>query len=96
VTNVDIEAKENGTVVRIATSLDFKKGEMSLTKRYQWHHIDLYGAKADLELLKKTPIKGLIRQIKVDRYGELLSIAFLLRQEPLSSEIYQDQFNNEV
>jgi N-acetylmuramoyl-L-alanine amidase len=96
VTNVDIEAKENGTVVRIATSLNLKKGEMSLTKRYQWHHIDLYGGKADLELLKKTPLKGLIRQMKVDQLGETLSIAFLLRQEPLSSEIYQDQFNNEV
>lgn len=96
VTSIHIDAKENGTVVRIATSLSFKKGEMSLTKRYQWHHIDLFGGKADLELLKKTPLKGLIRQIKVDQLGELLSIAFLLRQEPLSSEIYQDQFNNEV
>jgi len=96
VTNIDIEAKENGTVVRIATSLNFKQGEMSLTKRYQWHHIDLYGAKADLELLSKTPLKGLVRQIKVDRLGELLSIALRLKQEPLSSEIYQDRFNNEV
>jgi N-acetylmuramoyl-L-alanine amidase len=96
VTNINIEAKENGTVVRIATSLNFRPGEMSLTKRYQWHHIDLYGAKADLELLRKTPLGGLIRQIKVDQLGELLSIAFLLRQEPLSSEIYQYQFNNEV
>lgn len=96
VTNVNIESKQNGTVVRIATSLTFKPGEMSLTKRYQWHHIDLYGAKADLELLKKTPLGGLVRQIKVDQLGDLLSIAFLLRQEPLSSEIYQDQFTNEV
>lgn len=96
VTSIQIDARENGTVVRIATSLNFQKGEMSLTKRYQWHHIDLYGGKADLELLKKTPLKGLIRQIKVDYFGELLSIAFLLRQEPLSSEIYQDQFSNDV
>ena len=96
VTNIDIEAKENGTVVRISTSLNFKQGEMSLTKRYQWYHIDLYGAKADIELLKKTPLRGIIRQIKVDRLGQLLTIAFLLKEEPISKEIYQDQFNNEV
>ena len=96
VTNIDIESKENGTVVRIATSLNFKQGEMSLTKRYQWYHIDLYGGKADLELLRKTSLTGLIRQIKVEQLGDLLSIAFRLRQEPISREIYQDQFNNEV
>lgn len=96
VTNIDIESKENGTVVRIATSLNFKKGEMGLTKRYQWYHIDLYGAKADLGLLRRTSLTGLIRQIKVDQLGDLLSIAFQLRQDPISSEIYQDQFNNEV
>jgi N-acetylmuramoyl-L-alanine amidase len=96
VTNIDIESKENGTVVRIATSLNFKPGEMSLTKRYQWYHIDLYGAKADLELLRRTSLAGLIRQIKVEQLGDLLSIAFRLRQEPISREIYQDQFNNEV
>jgi N-acetylmuramoyl-L-alanine amidase len=96
VMGMQLEEKDNGTVLKIRTSLKLKKGEMTLDKRYQWYHVDLYNAKANIELLKKTELKGLVKQLQVNQFKNLLSLAFRLKRDPLSTEIYQDEFSNDV
>lgn len=96
ITGIEIEEKANGTVVKIRTLLKFKKGEMTLDKRYQWYHVDLYNARADAKFLQRTPLKGLVREIKVIQFDHLLSLAFRLKSDPISAEIYQDKLTNEV
>ncbi|NOX37098.1 MAG: hypothetical protein GXO78_06120 [Calditrichaeota bacterium] len=96
VTGIEISTRANGTVIRIRTSKKYRKEEMTASMRYGWLHVDLYGARADVALLKQTPVKGLVRQVKAFQFKDLLSIAFLLREEPLSRELYQDEFSGDI
>lgn len=96
IAGVDVDAKENGVVIRIRTSKVFKKGEMTVDMRYNWMHVDLYGGNADTELIAKTPAAGPVREVKAFQFETLLSVAFRLSKEPLSKEIYQDESAGEV
>ena len=96
VAGVDIDVKKNGVVIRIRTSRKYKKGEMTIDMRYDWLHVDLYGANADTAQLSKTPVKGPVREVKPHQFDQLLSVAFRLRKEPLSKEVFQDDSSNEV
>ncbi len=96
IASVDIAARENGVVIRIPTSKKFNTGEMSVDLRNDWLHVDLYGAKGDVQALSRTKSVGVVRQVKAYQFETLLSIAFKLRKMPLSREIYQDAVSNEV
>lgn len=96
VAGVDVDAKKNGVVIRIRSSRKFKEGEMSMDMRYGWLHVDLYGATAEVALLAKTPVSGHVREVKGFQFKDLLSVAFRLRSEPLSKEIYQEEGSNDV
>lgn len=96
VAGVDVDAKKNGVVIRIRSSRKFKANEMSMDMRYGWLHVDLYGATAEVALLAKTPVSGHVREVKGFQFKDLLSVAFRLRSEPLSKEIYQEESSNDV
>ena len=96
VAGIDIDVKKNGVVIRIRTSRRYKKGEMSIDMRYNWLHVDLYGANADVAQLNKTAAKGPVREVKLHQFDQLLSVAFHLKSEPISKEIFQDESSNEV
>lgn len=96
VAGVDIDAKNNGIVIRIRTSRKYEKGEISMDMRYDWLHVDLYGGTADINLLSKTPRAGYIREVKAFQFKDLLSVAFRLRKEPISKDIYQEESSNEI
>lgn len=96
VTSIAVDSRENGTVIRIATSRKFAKGELTMDMRNGWLHVDLFGGKGDPAVLKRSPVRGLVRSIKVFQFEELLSLAFLLRREPLSRQVYQDPLTNDV
>ncbi|MCB0300257.1 MAG: hypothetical protein KDE52_09390, partial [Calditrichaeota bacterium] len=58
VAGVDVDARENGVVIRIRTAKKFQKGEMSIDKRNNWLHVDLYGATADINSLARNLDEG--------------------------------------
>jgi N-acetylmuramoyl-L-alanine amidase len=96
IVSIDIDSRENGVVIRIPTAKKFNAGEMSVDMRNEWLHVDLYGAKGDVNALSRTKAVGGVRQVKAYQFESLLSIAFKLRKLPLSREIYQDAVSNEV
>lgn len=96
VAGVDIDSKTNGVVIRIRTSKRFKKGEISMDTRFDWLHVDLYGGTGDTGLISRTPRAGHVREVKAFQFKELLSIAFRLRTQPVSKDIYQEDGSNEV
>lgn len=91
-----LDVKENGVVARIPTDRRFQNGEMTLDMRYDWLHLDLYRADVNAEAIRRARPSGPVREIKVIEFDELVSIAFRLRNEPLSKELYQDNRTGEV
>ncbi len=96
VTGISIQKKENGTVIRIRTHRKYAPGEMTMDMRYGWLHVDLFASKGDVARLQKTVPAGIVRQVKIFPFKDLISLAFLLRREPLSKEIYQDDSTGDV
>jgi N-acetylmuramoyl-L-alanine amidase len=96
VAGVDIDAKKNGVVIRIRTSRRFKDGEISMDTRFDWLHVDLYGGTGDVDLITRTPRTGHVREVKAFQFKDILSIAFRLRPQPVSKNIYQEKNTNEV
>ncbi|MGH1365515.1 MAG: N-acetylmuramoyl-L-alanine amidase family protein [Calditrichia bacterium] len=96
VAGIDMSSKANGDVIRIRTSRRFRDGEITSNMRNGWLHVDLYGATADVELLKKTKVSGHVRELNVFEFRKLISVALRLRKEPLSREVYQDKSNGDV
>ena len=96
VAGVDVDARENGVVIRIRTAKKFQKGEMSIDKRNNWLHVDLYGATADINSLARNLDEGPVREMKAFQFATLLSVAFRLRTDPISREVYQDENTGEV
>ncbi|HQU74602.1 MAG TPA: N-acetylmuramoyl-L-alanine amidase, partial [Calditrichia bacterium] len=95
-TGFEIDYKENGVVVRIGTDRSFLPGEMSLTNRYDWLHIDLYKARVNAALVKSAPLKKPVREVKVTEFDELCSIGLRLSRKPISKRIYQDASTGDV
>lgn len=96
VTGIEIDSRENGTAIRIRTTRKYQDGEMTMDMRYGWLHVDLFKGKGDAGLLQKMKTAGLVREIKVFQFKDLLSLAFRLRREPLQKEIFQDPLTNDV
>lgn len=96
ISGISISEKENGTVIRIKTLKYFKPEEITADMRYGWLHVDIYSGKADEENIIKAKTSGLVRKIKTFQFADLVSLAFLLRKEPLSKEIITRQGENEV
>ncbi|MFZ0391208.1 MAG: N-acetylmuramoyl-L-alanine amidase [Calditrichia bacterium] len=95
-TQIRIEEKDNGTLIRIHTPHDFKKGEVTADMRAGWLHVDFYGGKVDEVTFKKTQPRGLVRKVKSFQYEQLASLAFLLKDTPHSTELVLNHSKNEV
>ncbi len=96
ITGVSISEKKNGTVIRVKTTKKFKQNEITTDMRYGWLHVDFYGGKADAQLVHNVRPGGLVRKLKQFQFEQLLSLAFLLKKEPLSREVILKPENNEV
>lgn len=96
INDVFISEKENGTLIRVKTSREFKKEEVTVDMRYGWLHIDFYGGKVDAGRVKKAKTGGLVRKINTFQFKELASVAFQLRREPLSREVVVEPDRKEV
>lgn len=96
ITAATISAKENGTVIRIHTTKEFQSGEITADMRYGWLHVDFYGGKVDERMISKAQTAGLVTGIKTFQFSELASLAFRLKQKPLSEEIIPKPQNSEV
>ncbi len=96
VNRVEVDNRDNGVIIRIKTAKTFKSTEMTVDTRYDWLHVDLYGATANVAQLRNTSRQGKIREVKAFQFKQLLSIGLRLREQPNSREIYQDEETKDV
>ncbi|HGY55514.1 MAG TPA: N-acetylmuramoyl-L-alanine amidase [Caldithrix abyssi] len=94
ITNLIISAKENGTLIHIQTTKRFQDKDISLKIVNGWLHVEIYGGTADENTLSRKYNSGLISEIQVIQFEQMVSLAFKLRQKVLSREIIRDEENN--
>jgi N-acetylmuramoyl-L-alanine amidase len=96
INNVIIDERQNGTVIRILTNRRFGQQEITADMRYGWLHVDFYGGKVDTKKVKSSPTTGLVRSVNTFQFDELASLAFRLRNDPVSREVINNSAENEV
>lgn len=92
-----IENKINGTLIRIATTKDFKDTDISTRLRYNWVYVDIYGGKIDsLSLINSIP-RGIISQIIPLQLTEnLAQLSFKVEQSIGNVKAYVNRSKNEI
>lgn len=96
ITGLEIEKRNNGTLIHLYAMEPFLKNGMSSDIRNGWLHVDIYGGKLDIESIKKTPYSGIISKIDAFQFEESCSIAFKLRKKLVYRDIKQDEQSHEI
>ncbi len=87
ISQIQISAKENGTLIHIFSSKTFSKKDIALKQVHDWLYVEIYGGKADAAILNKKHLKGLISEIQVVPFAQSVSLAFKLRKKLSSRQL---------
>jgi len=86
-TNINIESKDNGTLIKVNSTKQFSKKDISLKIANGWLHIDVYGGKVEPTIIKNTKISGVVSKVDVIEFDQLVSLAFKLKKSIISREL---------
>jgi len=96
ITGLEIERRNNGTMIHITAIQPFLKNGLSSDIRNGWLHVDIYGGKIDVSSLKKTPPNGIVSKIDAFQFKESCSIAFKLNRKIVYRDVKQDEHSNNI
>lgn len=94
-TNINIETKDNGTLIRVSATKKFSKKDISLKVTNGWLHIEVYGGKVEPAVIKSAKTSGIIKDIDVIEFKQLVSLAFKLKRDIISKELVMDDESND-
>ena len=97
ITNIDIDVKSNGTIIRLETEKPFaENGISSFINKHGWYYLTISGGTIDTTAINMGVTKGAIRQIESDQIGPTAQVAFKLGSKVLSHEWFQSLDPNEI
>lgn len=95
-TGIKIEAKENGTLIRINSLKKFKPRDISLKIANGWLHIDVFGGKVDSSIKKYFKPVGIVTEFQTIAFDQIVSLAFKLNKKIISRELIQSPGENDI
>jgi N-acetylmuramoyl-L-alanine amidase len=97
ISDIHIEEKANGTIIRIEAEKKFKKRELSTFLHDNgWFYITAQGGSVDTTEIIKTDTRGIVQRISVEDLEGGIQLAFYLRSEIERHEISQNKKTNEI
>ncbi|MHA1658185.1 MAG: N-acetylmuramoyl-L-alanine amidase family protein [Promethearchaeota archaeon] len=89
ISNIQIEEKANGTLIKIVTTKNFNQSDLSLRARHRWLYLDIYGGKIDSTKLSAKYEEGVVSRIVPSQISnELTQIGFRLRDEIVEKHFF--------
>jgi len=95
ITGIRIAEKENGTLIQVFSTKKFSEKDIVLDIRYNYFHIDIYGAKIDPQSIAAAGTAGIITKIEAFQLGETASIGFRIKGEILSKDLVLNADSND-
>jgi len=95
ITGVKVDTMDNGTLIRVNSNKKFRKQDVSLKVANGWLHIDVFGGKADKSAIEAVQTAGIVSDIQVIEFDQLISLAFRLRTSILSRDLVFDPSSND-
>lgn len=92
--NIQIKEKANGSLIRIATSRNFKSSDVGLRVRHGWLYVDIYGGIVDSLSLVKEYSEGIVSRIVPLQVSEQIAqLSFKLRGTVLDKQLFLQKPN---
>ena len=92
ITNIEIDVKSNGTIIRLETKKPFaENGISSFINKHGWYYLTISGGLIDTANINLGITRGVVRQIESDQIGSTAQVAFKLGSKVLSHEWFQSQ-----
>ncbi len=97
ITDISIEVKANGTIIRLGTKKPFSERNISsFINKHQWYYLTIAGASLDTTKINNGLTRGVVRQIESDQIGKTAQVAFKLGTKVISHDWYQSLDPNEI
>jgi len=97
ITNIAIDVKSNGTIIRLETKKPFSEsGISSFINKHGWYYLTVSGGVIDTSNINSGITRGAIRRIESDQIGSTAQVAFKLGTKVLSHEWFQSLDPNEI
>lgn len=97
ITGIKIEEKSNGTIIRIQTTRYFDEGKLTAwSAQNNWFYLTVVGGIGDSVNIQSTLPTGIVREIHMDQTGLTTQLAFRLRSNIESHDLYQNTAPNEI
>ena len=97
ITDIDIDVKSNGTIIRLKTKKAFSEGNISsFINKHGWYYLTIAGAVIDTTNINNGLTRGVVRQIESDQIGSTAQVAFKLGSKVISHDWYQGLDPNEI
>ncbi len=95
VTGIKIAEKDNGTMIQVFATKKFSEKDIVLDIRYNYFHIDIFGAKINPQSIAAAATTGIISKIEAFQLGETASIGFRLKGEILGRDLVLNTDSND-
>lgn len=97
ITDINIDVKSNGTIIRLATKKPFSERNISsFINKHGWYYLTVAEALVDTITVNNGLTRGIVRQIESDQIGPTAQVAFKLASKVLSHDWYQSLDPNEI
>ena len=97
ITDIDIDVKSNGTIIRLKTKKAFSERNISsFINKHGWYYLTIAGAVIDTTNINNGLTRGVVRQIESDQIGSTAQVAFKLGSKVISHDWYQGLDPNEI
>ena len=97
ITDISIDIKSNGTIIRLATKNPFSEnGISSFINKHGWFYLTVSGGVVDTSIINAGITRGVVRQIESDQIEKTAQVAFKLGSKVVSHEWYQNTKPNEI
>ena len=97
ITDLSIEEKANGTLIRLRTTREFNKEALAAwVARDRWFYLTVSGGVVDSSALRQVQPTGIVRDITINQMEENAQIAFFVRSEIEDHEVNQNRDPNEI
>lgn len=88
ITGVEVETKDNGSVVRIITTQNFQEKEIAAFSKDRWLNITLYGGRLDSSQIVSAASSGMVRQIASFQFEKSAQISILMGHDITNTQVF--------
>ncbi|MFQ5824297.1 MAG: N-acetylmuramoyl-L-alanine amidase [bacterium] len=96
ITGAQVEEKANGTLIRVKTTKEFDKSNLSTRYSRKWLYLDILNGRIDEERFQSSFDKGLVSNIVPVQLDQMVQLSFQLKKDISGQQLEITQYPNEI